>query len=183
MNKFKIITLIALTVLTASCVTNSNVAKVYFDKNMDVDTNSYQTFAWLSEEKILTPAENFNPVLKFRVDKSIEEAFILKGYILISNPAEADFTITYTVGSRDKVTANNFPLFFDPWGRNSFFNRSIMTPSIRHYTEGKLAIDVFDVKSQQPTWHGWSVKRLTKADKKSSDYVNEVVGRVIEQFQ
>jgi len=171
--------------LTVSCVSNTNIAKVYFDKNMDVDTKGYQTFAWLTDDKILTPADDFNPVMKVRVDKSIEQAFIIKGYTLISDPEKADFTISYTVGSRDKITVNNYPVFYDirfGWGRGFFGSHSMITPPVRQYTEGKLAIDVYDVESHQPAWHGWSVKRLTKADKKSSDHINDVVSRVIEQF-
>jgi len=185
MNKLKKLTIIALVIFTASCTTNLNVAKVFFDKNMDIETTNYKTFAWLTENKILAKADNFNPVMKVRVDKSIEQAFILKGYTLISDAEKADFTITYTVGSRDKITVNNYPAFYDHnlmWRRSFFGYHSLMTPPIRQYTEGKLAIDVFDVKSHQPAWHGWSVKRLTKADKKSSDHINEVVGRIIEQF-
>ncbi len=185
MNKVKEITMVVLILLTVGCATNVNVAKVYFDKNIDVDTKNYKTFAWLTEEKILAPAEDFNPVMKVRVDKSIEQAFIVKGYTLISDPEKADFAISYTVGSRDKLTVNNYPIFHDirfGWGRGFFGSHSMMVPPVRQYTEGKLAIDIYDVKSHQPAWHGWSVKRLTKTDKKSSDHINDVVGRVIAQF-
>jgi len=54
---------------------------------------------------------------------------------------------------------------------------------VRSYSEGKLAIDVFDVKSKQPAWHGWGVKRITSADKDDpATTIRTVVDQVVAQF-
>ena len=34
----------------------------------------------------------------------------------------------------------------------------------RNYAEGSLAIDIFDVASKSPVWHGSASKRLTRSE-------------------
>ena len=181
------------TVVIASC-SSSYQAVVDFDKNTKVDTASYKTFAWLTSGKIMAPAEDINPVMKVRVDEEIEQAFIAKGYKLITNSENADFAISYTVGNRDKIKVSNYPATYNTsfgWGRGYYggyhggmFGTTMTTETrVRQYTEGKLAIDVYDVKSHQPAWHGWAVKRVSSTDKEApSAAIKEVVHQVIAQF-
>ena len=177
-----------LIVFVASCAT-THKAKVNFDKNEKVDTSTYKTFAWLTPGKILASIEDLNPVMKLRVDEEIENAFIAKGYKLVVDPEAADFTISYTVGNRDQIKVNNYPKTYIGfgWGRGYYgglFSRSLSTETnIRQYSEGKLAIDVYDVKSHQPAWHGWAVKRITSDDKQSPSLaIKNTVNQVVAQF-
>jgi len=191
MTKIKLLIVSALIAIMAGCATNS--AKVNFDKNTDIDTVNYKTFAWLTEGKIMAAPADINPVMKVRVDESVEQAFIARGYQLIDNAEDADFTISYTVGSRDKIKVNNYPATYNTgfgWGRGYYGGRghygsmSMGTEtSVRQYTEGKLAIDVYDVKSHQPVWHGWATKRLTSSDTEApSAALNDIVFQVVNQF-
>jgi hypothetical protein len=55
--------------------------------------------------------------------------------------------------------------------------------NVRQYTEGKLAIDVYDVKTHQPVWHGWAIKRLKSNDTETpSSKINDAVVQVVNQF-
>lgn len=182
-----------LLVSAASCSTTYE-AKVDFDKNSKVDTLSYKTFAWLNAGKIMAPAEDINPVMKLRVDEEIERAFIAKGYQLIDNAEKADFAISYTVGNRDKIKVSSYPTTYNSgfgWGRGYYggghggmYGTHMGTEThVRQYTEGKLAIDVYDVKSHQPAWHGWAVKRITDDDKEApSSTIKDIVNKVVNQF-
>ncbi|MEW6995839.1 DUF4136 domain-containing protein [Colwelliaceae bacterium MEBiC 14330] len=191
MASIKLLIIAVLLAFMAGCATNS--AKVNFDQNTEIDTKNYKTFAWLTKGKIMAPAIDFNPVMKERVDDSIEQAFIAKGYQLIEDPEQADFTISYTVGNRDKIKVNSYPATYNTgfgWGRGYYGARGYYgsmsmgtETSVRQYTEGKLAIDVYDVKTRQPVWHGWATKRLTSEDKQSpSASLNETVIQVVNQF-
>ncbi len=191
MASIKLLSIVILLAFMAGCATNS--AKVNFDQNTEIDTKNYKTFAWLTKGKIMAPAIDFNPVMKERVDDSIEQAFIAKGYQLIEDPEQADFTISYTVGNRDKIKVNSYPATYNSgfgWGRGYYGARGYYgsmsmgtETSVRQYTEGKLAIDVYDVKTRQPVWHGWATKRLTSEDKQSpSASLNETVIQVVNQF-
>ncbi|MDX2368564.1 MAG: DUF4136 domain-containing protein [Colwellia sp.] len=188
----KIVTAVLL-IAVASCSTTYE-AKINFDKNSKVDTLNYKTFAWLTSGKIMAPPEDINPVMKQRVDEEIVKAFIAKGYQLIDDAEKADFAISYTVGSRDKIKVNSYPTTYNSgfgWGRGYYgggyggmYGAHMTTEThVRQYTEGKLAIDVYDVKSHQPAWHGWAVKRVTSNDKEApSSAIKDVVHKVVTQF-
>ena len=191
MTKIKLLIITALVAVTFGCATNS--AKFNFDKNTKIDTSTYKTFAWLTKGKILAPAADINPVMKARVDESIEQAFTTKGYRLVKDAEQADFTISYTVGSRDKIRVDNFPATYNSgfgWGRGYYGGRGIYgnvsmgtETNVRQYTEGKLAIDIFDVKSHQPVWHGWATKRLKSSDTEvPSGALNDIVLQIVNQF-
>lgn len=176
-------------VLTACASTNST--KVNFDKNEKIDTSSYKTFAWISDAKTLSSSIDLNPVMQVRVEKAIEEAFKTKGYKMVADADSADFTIAYTVGSRDKIKVDSYPASYHGsfgWGRGYYPYRYYgvgMTneTQVRSYTEGKLAIDVFDVETKQPAWHGWAVKRLKNGTQEApKEVITAIVDEVISQF-
>jgi hypothetical protein len=50
---------------------------------------------------------------------------------------------------------------------------------VRNYTEGKIAIDVYDVESRQPAWHGWATKRLSNSEKQSEE---EIIQTIVSQL-
>lgn len=182
-----------LLIAVASCSTTYE-AKVYFDKNSKVDTSNYKTFAWLTSGKIMAPPEDVNPVMKLRVDEAIELAFIAKGYQLIDDAEKADFSISYTVGNREKIKVSSYPTTYNTgfgWGRGYYggyyggmYGTHMNTDTrVRQYTEGKLAVDIYDVKSHQPAWHGWAVKRITSNDKEvPSSTIKDIVDKVVIQF-
>ncbi|TEW54213.1 DUF4136 domain-containing protein [Psychromonas sp. RZ22] len=190
MNKIKIFIISILVVITTACA--SNVATVDFDKNSDIDTTHYKTFAWLTKTKIMESPLDSNPVLEHRISNSIEQAFIAKGYQLIKDAEKADFTISYTMGSREKLQVNSYPTTYGAgfgWGLGYYgsrgYNGTIIgtETTTRQYTEGKLAIDVYDVKTHQPAFHGWATKRITSDDKESATTVIDgIVKQVVSKF-
>jgi len=187
MFNIKTILVAIIAVISIGC-TSVYEAKVDFDKNPDVDTSQYKTFTWLKADKILTLNEIVNPVMKLRVDDGIENAFISKGYTLISTPEKADFVNSYTIGSRDKIQVKNHPNTYNSsfgwvrgyYGYRGYYGGANMGTEthIKNYTEGNLAIDVYDMKLHQPTWHGWAIKRISSDDKKDPE---EMIKMLIEQ--
>jgi hypothetical protein len=54
---------------------------------------------------------------------------------------------------------------------------------VRQYREGTLAIDVFDVHTRRPVWHGWAQKELTRKDvEQSSASIHDAVESVLVKF-
>jgi hypothetical protein len=190
---FKKLVITALLMIVASCATTYKT-KVNFDKNSKVDILKYKTFAWLDASKIMAPTKDINPVMKQRVDEEIEKAFLDKGYKLINDAEAADFTISYTVGNRDKIKVSSYPASYFRgfgWGRGYFggrfggmYSSEMNTKThVSQYTEGKLAIDVYDVKTHQPAWHGWAVKRITSDEEEiPSSAIKKIVHDVVAQF-
>ncbi len=192
MTLIKKIFAVVLLIAVASCSTTYK-AKVYFDKNSKVDTSNYKTFTWLTSGRIMSPPEDVNPVMMLRVDEAIEQAFIAKGYQLIDDFEKADFAISYTVGNREKIKVSSYPTAYNAgfgWGRSYYGYyggmygiRMATDTRVRQYIEGKLAIDVYDVKSHQPAWHGWAVKRITSDNKEvPSSSIKDIVDEVVIQF-
>ncbi|WP_448550038.1 DUF4136 domain-containing protein [Thalassotalea fusca] len=186
MKKLNSLIIGAVVMLVAACTTVSPI-KANFDRNDSVDTSNYKTFAWLISDKILADSGDINPVMKLRVDDAIEQAFITKGYQLVDSAEQADFVISYTVGSRDKVKIDSFPVSYRGsfgWGRHYYGSYGMATEThVRNYTEGKLAVDVYDVKSRQPAWHGWATKRLSSSDKQAMEStIKAIADEVINQF-
>lgn len=180
---FMVLTLIA--VLTG-CVTTQK-SRVDFDRNNEISTSHYKTFAWLNEAKVLAEPVDVNPVMKVRIDNAIEQAFIAKGYQLVNDAEQADFTISYTMGSREKVKVDTLPVMYRTsflWGHRYYGGIGLSSDThVRNYTEGKLAIDVYDVKSHQPVWHGWAVKHIKSADQDNpAKAIKMVVEQVVAQF-
>ena len=174
----------------AGCTSNS-AAKVDFDINPEIDISQYKTFAWMKVTKILVSSDDINPVMKIRIDKEIEQAFIAKGYQLVEETEKADFVISYTVGSRDKIKVDSYPVTYHGgfgWGRryhSGYAGMNMRTETrVRNYTEGKFTLDIFDVKTHQPAWHGSAVKRISASDQKNYELtVKTIVKQVIEQFK
>lgn len=186
MLKNKLIVILALVSVIAGCASTQK-ARVNFDRNSEISTNHYKTFAWLNETKVLAEPVDVNPVMKVRIDNAIEKAFIAKGYQLIDDAEQADFTISYTMGSREKVKVDSLPTTYRTgfvWGHRYYGGVGVSNEThVRNYTEGKLAIDVYDVKSRQPVWHGWAVKRIKTVDQDNpSKAIKTVVEQVVAQF-
>jgi len=185
MSKFKMFVIAAIVAIVSGCATST--AKVNFDKNEAIDTSHYQTFAWLTEEKVAALPAGFNPITKTRLDKAIEQAFIDKGYVLTDDAESADFAISYTVGSREKIRVDSYPTTYRTgfgWGRGYYGGIGMPTEThVRTYTEGRVAIDIFDVKTHQPAWHGWGEKRVSSSYKDNPEAaIKAVVDQVIGQF-
>ena len=189
MNYFKLLALSCILGLLTSCAAPQ--AKVDFDKNSKIDTSHYKKFAWLTEEKIIMASMDINPVMKVRIDDAIEAVFISKGYLLVDDAKQADFTISYSVGNREKIKVQNYPVAYCGrfnWGgsyHSGHYNDVLVVNDshVIQYTQGKLAIDIYDVKSHQPAWHGWATKRLTSADKESpSKTIKMLIEQVLAQF-
>ena len=70
------------------------------------------------------------------------------------------------------------------WGHGYYGGLVINNDNhVKNYTEGKLAIDVYDVKSHQPVWHGWAVKRIKSSEQDNpSKAIKTVVEQVVAQF-
>jgi hypothetical protein len=168
---------------------STSPAKVDFDKNSKVETINYKTFAWLNETKIMAAPQGINPIVKVRIDEAIENAFKVQGYQLIDDAENADFAISYTVGNRDRIKVNSYPVSYrrgyGGWGRGYYGGVGTTTQtSVRQYTEGKLAIDVYDVKTHQPAWHGFAVKRITDTDRENAEQtIYTIVNQVVAQFR
>ena len=118
---------------------------------------SYQTYEWVYR----APPSGMNPINYDRIKSAIDGQMAAKGYSSVDSGA--DMAIVFTVGSREKVRVTDMGPYYGGWGgyyRGGYGAYGGGT-SVDQYTEGTLAIDVFDVKSKQPVWHGTAKQRIS----------------------
>lgn len=159
-----------------------------FDPNAKFDT--YHTYAWLTTEVGLPSTaagseggvKGIDPLLQRRIRDSIDAHLEAKGYRRMEKLESADFAVSFSVGSREKIQVQSTgPTYTGGWyGRHGGWYGTTGIDA-RSYTEGTLAIDIFDVRSHQAVWHGWASKRVT-ASMDRAKLVDEAVGAILKNF-
>jgi hypothetical protein len=170
-------TAVVATALIGGCATGFDAT---FDHDPANDFTAYKTFAWVSENpmKVGTVTRIPSPLLESQIMTTVESALGVKGYKLISDVESADFALSFTIGSREEIKVDSYPSMsagyggvgypsrWGAWG-GPYYGYGTET-TVRQYTEGMLAIDVFDVKDRRPVWHGVASKRISDSDRKDS---------------
>lgn len=154
-----------------------------FDPNARFDT--YKTFAWLTPEaapsQVQPGSPNLDPLLARRIRDTIDAHLEAKGYQRVPDREASDFVVSFSVGSREKISVQSTPSM----GAGGWYGRYggwyASSVSARSYTEGTLAIDIFDGKSHQAVWHGWASKRISDTADRAK-LVAEVVGAILAKF-
>lgn len=167
---------LATTVLLYGCASGFK-ATHDFDETKDFAT--YKTFAWISEHPMKLGATEriINPLIEQRIMGTVENALQAKGYTKVGDAESADFALGFTVGSREEVHVNTSPSMTSThigygyarrgvWG-GAYYGSPTET-TVRQYTKGMLAIDVFDVAERRPVWHGVGTKTINESDREDA---------------
>ncbi len=175
-------TLAASLILTA-CAT----LQVGSDYDRQASFANYHTFAIMHREH----HNVHNPLVAQRTEDAINQDLTARGYRAVSDPATADFTVDFTVGSRERTDINSYPepyagMGWGGWGwgpgwwGDPYWGSSIDVHQVR---EGTLSIDVFDAHSHKPVWHGWAKKDLSRKDiEQSEEPIRKAVAAVLANF-
>lgn len=169
---------LATVVLVSGCATGF---KATFDHDPSNDFSDYKTFAWVAEHpmKVGTTDRIPNPMLEPRIMTAVEVALGEKGYTLVPDLESADFALAFTVGSREEIKVDSYPSMtagyagygyprhWGAWG-SPYYGYGTQT-SVRQYTKGMLAIDVFDVDEHRPVWHGVATKTISESDREDAN--------------
>ena len=71
----------------------------------------------------------------------------------------------------------------DSHWRRGYWGRPQNTVQTRQYTEGQLAIDLFDVANAVPVWHGTVSRRVTRQERGEPDEaLREAVVAIVNEF-
>ncbi len=159
------ILILSVAIFTAGCGPS---IKAQYDSDPQTEFSAFNTWAWISDNPMVvdkSSGKTVNPLWENRIKDEIKAGLGGKGFSQISDPDRADFTVSFSLGSRDGVSAQSYPTTYGSvgrgWGGGHYYGAGVGTQTeVRSYTEGTLAIDVFDVGSKQPVWHGWASKKL-----------------------
>jgi len=162
--------------LLAGC---ASTIEATYDHDPGNDFSNYQSFAWISKNpmKVGKGVNVANPLLEPRITSTLEKALVAKGYQYVVEPKNADFVVSFTVGSREEIKVDSYPSMSagygmghpGHWGWGSTYYGYGTETQVRQYTEGMLAVDIFDVKERRPVWHGVATKRVNDSDRDNMD--------------
>ena len=172
--------------LTLTFLCGCTTIEVSNDYNRSQDFSVYQTFSFISDNPLImsdVTALATNPNLQQRLMNASKQALVGKGLRFVERASDADFVVSFTLGARDKLRENNYPDAFRGGyygGWSEPYHRAV---DVRVYTEGTLAIDLFDSAHKGPVWHGWATRTLSLEDRKNSEtLIAEVVTSILNDF-
>ena len=154
------------------CACAGNRPLVHYDPGADFQ--AYRSYAFISEHPMLRTgdAQIASPLLEARLMRIASELLEAEGYRRVDDPRSADFTIGFTVGSREHLDVTSYPEpyrpYYSTWGWGAGYygargigNNSTSQVAVTQYTEGVLAVDIYDVAGHKPVWHGVAKGRIT----------------------
>ena len=159
------------------------------DYDRSASFTNYHSFTLMKREHHGTNSAT-NPLVVQRADDAIKAELQRKGYTLAADPAAADFTVDFTIGSQERTDVNSYP---DPyvggrgwggdrygWWGGPYWGENL---DVRQYREGTLSIDLFDAHTHRPVWHGWAKKELSRSDvEHSEEPIRKAVASVLAKF-
>jgi len=165
-------------------VTGCESIQTHSDYDPAADFSGYRSFSWVADNPLMGSTAGGNPLTRERVQQAIVQTLTAKGYQFVADRNNADFVVGFTVGARDKVRVDTTtqPMGFrGPYGRwGMAYYQEV---DVREYSEGRLAIDVFDVELKRPVWHGYGTKSLTGGDEKEPEkLINSAVAAILADF-
>lgn len=185
----KLLIPLAVASLALTGCTSTGRISTDFDKSQSFA--QYQTFAWAGERPMIVLGNRLVPPrVQVEVADAIKEDLTAKGYRYTQNLQEADFAVSFTIGTRDGLDVIEVPDYFWQsrarwaWGGAYWpqvHSAPMMRPQVREYTEGTLAIDIYDVERRAPVWHGVGTRNLSRAElqgrsNQATDAVRAILG-------
>lgn len=171
--KFFFAIIALLTVTLAGC---ASTFKATHDHDPAQDFSAYKTYFWIAEHpmKVGATTRMPNPLLEPRIMSAVEIALGAKGYTKAGSAKSADFVLSFTVGSREEIKVDTYPSMSVGYGSRSRWGGAYYgsyyggtETTVRQYTQGMLAIDIFDVTDHQPVWHGVASKSINNSDREN----------------
>lgn len=174
--------------LLASCATTMR-ANTDFDDT--VDFSQFRTFSWIDPNPLIRSVTQrpLSPLVERRLMSNTRELLSARGLRFVEDPAEADLVVAFTIGSRDGIRIDSFPTRSiharasgprrNAW-RGYWMGSTVTT---RQYTEGQLALDIFDVAEARPVWHGTTGRQITRSEREAPDeLIREALEAILEKF-
>ena len=188
-NRLAITTLAVASALLFSACTGKSY-KTYDDYNPNIDFARYETFAFISDSPMIVASAQgaVSPLLQPRLMNAIRADLSRKGFRYVDNPEQADMVISFTVGSRDQIKVDQYPASYRTsysryYGGYGYGAGYATETRVRQYTEGQLAIDIFDVRSKAPAFHGAASTRISSSDRENVEaFLNEIVVETLDGF-
>ena len=144
------------------------------DVNTDFDPRanfaSYRTYAWTPG----TPSPN--PLGEQRIHAAVDQQLAAKGFSLVPESPSVYIATHVVTKEQQQLNVSGF-------GGGPFFGGGIdATARVETYTQGTLAVDMYDAKSKKLVWRGvGSSTASDKADKNTAK-VNKALEKMFKKY-
>ena len=168
--------------LLSACAVREAAPSVFADFDQGTDFSGYETFAWANGDPVIVTAAQplTKPTSRVTLLESTESALRAKGIRRVKTPEEADFIVSFVLGTEDSLQENNFPGRFRQVGQEGVVYGE--TSEVREVSPGVIFIEFADGRGQR-TWTGWATTGLTMdVYANSEDKFREMVTLILEQF-
>lgn len=170
-------------VLLVSIMAGCASIETRHDVDPEADFSGYESFSWVADDPLMAATPNTSPLAGKRIERAVTQSLVAKGYRFVDDPESADFAVGFTIGTRDQVriTSSLEPIgIVGPYRWGTVYQRDV---DVREYTEGQLAIDIFDLGLKRPVWHGRAIKSLSAGDVKNPEKtINAAVQAILADF-
>jgi hypothetical protein len=156
----------------AGCATNPTIKTDY---DSSANFSAYHSYSWVYSG---VPS-GMNPLLFQRVHDSIDRALQTR----YSAASPGDFAVAFTLGRRDSVQVTDFgpyAPYYRGWGMGPGWGYNNV--DVRNVTNGTLVIDVYDVASKKPVWHGIATQEVNPDKLPDQATIDSVVAQVVAKF-
>jgi len=168
--------------LLSACALREAPPEVVTDYDPGTDFNGYQTFAWMSAHPLLNAtSQPVTPNLEKNLMDETAAQLSAQGYRKVATPAEADFVVSFVIGTRSSLQVNAYPGRYRPPGNvgGSYHESS----EVREVTTGAISIEFFNQQTAQRIWTGWATTGLTMDVRANAEETTrEMVQLILEQF-
>lgn len=166
--------------LLCGCTTPMNT---FTDRDAAANFSGYRTFSWIDEHPMIVSNQSVvlaNPLMEARIQNAVRQELIGRGYEFVPVGDEADFVVSFTVGARQEIDVESYPAAYRSGWVSAYAGDSV---EVRSTTEGTLAIDLFDVETRSPVWHGRIERSLKKKDRERRDeLLREAIAAILNGF-
>lgn len=168
--------------LLSACAIREAAPQAGADYDRGTDFSSYRTFAWMSANPLLNAtSQPVTPNLEVNLMRETARELASKGFTKVATPGEADFVVSFVIGTRDSLQVNSYPPRYRPFGNiGSDLPEAVET---REVTTGAISIELFNRRSGQRIWTGWATTGLTMDVRaNAAETTREMVELIMAQF-
>lgn len=174
---------IATAVVAFGCA-SAPTARVDFDAAHDF--SAYQSFSWHSKNPMRVgkttsqPRSSLQPSIMAAIQSNLESS----GYRYVADASAADFVISFVVGSREKTTPGTYPsTSCGSGGVGGWATAYCGGLDGSSYSQGVLAIDIFDASERQLVWHGVAARAISAEDREDmSKLIDSIVAEILRDY-
>jgi len=156
----------------------------YSDFDRETDFSNYTSFAWISRNPLFVADANaVNPALEDVLKEEVKSNLTNRGFRYVSDPAQADFVVGFTVGSQESMRTTVYSESYkSSWmvGGMTYTQVGVFS---QDSTQAGIVIDIFDQAKAEKKWMGWAIQELSMNDRRYlQETVHDLVAIILDHF-